>query len=102
MKLELQEFYAKDFKDEEEKLKKEGIVNFWNKKKIKSQFPNVYSLAPIIFSVPATQCSVERLFSNFSFILNKFRTKLGTTDTINILTEDEAEKRKILSDILLL
>lgn len=50
------------------------LMEFWRESK--QLWPALYELATIIHSVPATQVSVERLFSAMKFILNDLRTSL--------------------------
>lgn len=39
--------------------------------------PELYKLAITVLAVPATQVSVERLFSGLKFILSPLRTNIG-------------------------
>lgn len=55
--------------------RKINILQFWDEKK-QSQ-PELYKLAMIVLAVPATQVSVERLFSGLKFILSPLRTNIG-------------------------
>lgn len=61
------------------------VLKFWEAKK--NTDPQLFSLAMVVFAVPATQVSVERLFSHLKFILNPLRSCL---------------KSKIIDDILML
>lgn len=55
--------------------RKTDILQFWNEKK-KNQF-ELYKLATVVLSVPATQVSVERLFSGLKFILSPLRININ-------------------------
>lgn len=55
--------------------RKINILQFWEEKR-KSQ-PKLYKLAMVVLSVPATQVSVERLFSGLTFILSPLRTNVN-------------------------
>lgn len=55
--------------------RKINILQFWEEKR-KSQ-PELYKLAMVALSVPATQVSVERLFSGLKFILSPLRTNVN-------------------------
>lgn len=55
--------------------RKINILQFWEKKR-KSQ-PELYKLAMVILSLPATQVSVERLFSGLKCILSPLRTNIN-------------------------
>lgn len=50
------------------------ILQFYNARK--HEMPEIYLLAEILFAVPATQVSVERLFSNLAFIFSPLRSNL--------------------------
>ena len=51
-----------------------NILKFW--KSMDTTYPEIYYiLAKIVFSVPPTQVSVERLFSGLKFILSPYRSK---------------------------
>lgn len=54
--------------------KKENVLEYWESQKFVR--PELYSLAQIALACPATQVSVERLFSGLKFILSDLRTKL--------------------------
>lgn len=55
--------------------KKTNILTFWEEHKAK--MPELYKLAQIVLAVPATQVSVERLFSGLKFILSPLRCNLN-------------------------
>lgn len=52
--------------------RRSNILQFWNEQN--NNQPELYKLAMIVLSVPATQVSVERLFSGLKFILSPLRT----------------------------
>ncbi|KYM94576.1 Zinc finger BED domain-containing protein 4, partial [Cyphomyrmex costatus] len=52
-----------------------NILEFWEEKK-QDQL-ELYKLAMIVLAVPATQVSVERLFSGLKFILSPLRTNIS-------------------------
>lgn len=54
--------------------RKNNILQFWNEKK--DDQPELYKLAMTVLSVPATQVSVERLFSGLKFVLSPLRTNI--------------------------
>lgn len=54
--------------------RKNNILQFWDEQK--NDQPELYKLAMIVLSVPATQVSVERLFSGLKFILSPLRTNI--------------------------
>ncbi|KYQ47162.1 hypothetical protein ALC60_13794 [Trachymyrmex zeteki] len=54
---------------------KESILEFWENKKL--TMPELYKLSKIILAAPATQVSVERLFSALKFILSLLRSNLS-------------------------
>lgn len=43
-------------------------------------YPELYILAKIVFAVPSTQVSVERLFSGLKFILSPYRSNITSTN----------------------
>lgn len=61
----------------------ENILNFWQTKK--TCLPQLYQLAITVLAVPATQVSVERLFSSLKYILNPHRYNLTSEILQNIL-----------------
>lgn len=52
-----------------------NILEYWNLNK--NSKPELYQLSQILMAVPATQVSVERLFSNLAFIYNPLRSRLS-------------------------
>lgn len=55
---------------------KENIIQYWNNNSIIKP-PEVAMVANVVLAAPATQVSVERLFSSLKFILNPLRTNLN-------------------------
>jgi len=55
---------------------KTNILEFW--KSMETTYPEVYILAKIVFAVPSTQVSVERLFSGLKFILSPYRCNVNS------------------------
>lgn len=55
--------------------RKIDILHFWEEKRKKQ--PELYKLAMVILSVPATQVSVERLFSGLKFVLSSLRANIN-------------------------
>ncbi|XP_071579126.1 zinc finger BED domain-containing protein 4-like [Temnothorax nylanderi] len=55
--------------------RKINVLPFWEEKK--QNQPELYKLAMTVLSVPATQVSVERLFSGLKFILSPLRTNIN-------------------------
>lgn len=51
-----------------------NILQFW--KSMEDIHPELYVLAKIVFAVPSTQVSVERLFSGLKFILSPYRSNI--------------------------
>lgn len=52
-----------------------NILKFW--KSMETTYPEICILAKIVFSVPSTQVSVERLFSGLKFILSPYRSNIN-------------------------
>lgn len=52
-----------------------NILDHW--KNQKKEKPEMYKLSQVLMAVPATQVSVERLFSNLAFIYNPLRSRLS-------------------------
>lgn len=63
---------------------KNQILDFW--KSCKDEFPEIYTVASIINSIPPAQATVERVFSIVSFIFGKHRSRLDEEVLQNILT----------------
>lgn len=53
-----------------------NILKFWNS--METTYPEIHTLAKIIFAVPSTQVSVERLFSGLKFILSPYRSNINS------------------------
>ena len=51
-------------------------MTFWIEKMNRKAYPCLYEIAKIVHSIPASQTSVERLFSSLDFILNKVRGRM--------------------------
>lgn len=52
----------------------ETVLNFWNSQK--KNYPILYQVSQVVFSIPGTQVSVERLFSEMKFVINDLRASL--------------------------
>lgn len=52
------------------------IMEYWEEKKF--VFPNLYQLAKVVHSVPATEVSVERAFSALRLVLTDLRCNIST------------------------
>lgn len=76
------------------------VFAFWEKRRLIS--PELTDLALIVLSIPATQVSVERLFSALKFILRYQRFNLDSehVDNITILNAN-AELTALLSTELI-
>ena len=61
---------------------KVSILEFW--KMHYFEFPVLYEVAMVVLGTPATQVSVERLFSQMKFILNDLRSTLSSGHVENI------------------
>lgn len=59
------------------------ILDYWMSQKATK--PDLYSLATLALSIPATQVSVERSFSALALILTKMRTRLSEGTLADIL-----------------
>lgn len=53
----------------------EDIIKYWENNKIK--YPALYKLACVVLASPATQVSVERLFSSLKFVVSRYRFNLN-------------------------
>ncbi|KAE9521652.1 hypothetical protein AGLY_017948 [Aphis glycines] len=60
-----------------------NILQFWKSKKL--VYPELFELSNIVFSVPATQVSVERLFSGLKFVLSPYRCNISAKNLENQL-----------------
>lgn len=61
----------------------QNIIQFWKNKALSE--PQLYRLANTVLATPATQVSVERLFSSLKFILNDLRYNLSNNIVEDIL-----------------
>lgn len=69
------EIALRSFCDNEPRLKTtESVITFWEKKKTK--YPEVYRLASVIFSVPATRKSTTKLLSQMQYALSSHVTHM--------------------------
>lgn len=74
---------------------KTDILKFW--KSMEETYPELYQLANVVFCVPATQVSVERLFSGLKFVLSPYRTNISSKhleDQLLIRTNKLIEKKE--------
>ena len=55
--------------------RKINILEYW--RNMKTVQPELYKLSVVVFAVPATQVSVERLFSGLKFILSPLRSTIN-------------------------
>lgn len=72
-----------------------NILQFW--KSMENTYPELYILTKIVFAVPSTQVSVERLFSGLKFILSPYRSNVTSKHLENQLivrTNRLFEKKK--------
>lgn len=79
-----------DFKEELEAITKQKKINanteiltFWKDNYYKSK--HLYQLATSILSIPATQVTVERSFSDLKFVYSDLRNKLSTEILADII-----------------
>ena len=56
------------------------------KKTYKDVDPKLCDLALLLLRLPASSASIERIFSNFSFVQNKLRNRLGLEKTAKLVT----------------
>uniref|UniRef100_A0A2S2NMP6 Histone-lysine N-methyltransferase SUV420H2 n=1 Tax=Schizaphis graminum TaxID=13262 RepID=A0A2S2NMP6_SCHGA len=78
------ETLLKSFSIEEKRLcHKINILQFWKSKKL--VYPELFELSNIVFSVLATQVSVERLFSGLKFVLSPYRCNISAKNLENQL-----------------
>ncbi|KAK3917337.1 Zinc finger BED domain-containing protein 4 [Frankliniella fusca] len=62
---------------------KSDVLKFWESKRL--IWPELYELAMIVLAIPATQVSVERLFSALRFILRPQRFALSSNNVDDIV-----------------
>lgn len=51
------------------------ILRYWKQRKVSN--PRLYRIAMALLSIPSTQVTVERLFSQLKLVITDSRTKLG-------------------------
>lgn len=73
-----------------------NILQFW---KSICTYPELYILSKIMFAVPSTQVSVERLFSGLKFILFPYRSNITSINLENqlIVRTNRLFEKKIIS-----
>ncbi|KAE8739352.1 hypothetical protein FOCC_FOCC015123 [Frankliniella occidentalis] len=79
------------------KDRKKPVLEWWEEHK--HVWPALYEIALILHSIPATQVSVERLFSSLKFIMHSLRNGLEDTmieDLVLILNNSHLVKEDIL------
>lgn len=64
--------------------KAKSILGYWTGV-ARYEYDALFELARVVLSAPATQVSVERAFSALRYILNDYRTSLGSDSLENIL-----------------
>lgn len=77
------------------------IMKYWQGRK--SVSPELYDLAMIVLAIPATQVTVERLFSALRFILRPQRFNLSSEniDHVILLNANKELTREIVKELLL-
>ncbi|XP_062559270.1 uncharacterized protein LOC134224045 [Armigeres subalbatus] len=60
-----------------------SIVQYWAQKRFED--PEIWKLAKVVFGAAATQCTVERDFSQFNIVLTKPRNRIKDVNLENIL-----------------
>lgn len=60
-----------------------NIMEYWYN--IKAEEPELFQLITLLFSVPATQVSVERCFSSLTYIFNNYRARLNPDILTDVL-----------------
>jgi len=79
---------------------KANIIEYWETQKTAQ--PELYALATTVLAIPATQVSVERLFSSLAFILGPLRNNLGSQrvdDLLLLHANDDVAKEAHLGDV---
>lgn len=61
----------------------QAVLNYWKTRK--SEYPMLFKVVPVIFAIPGTQVSVERLFSEMRFIVNDYRASLSKDSIDDIM-----------------
>ena len=59
------------------------VLKYWNDQKFR--LPYMFELAMVVLAVPASQASVERLFSSMNFIYSSRRANLSQDNLEDIL-----------------
>lgn len=72
---QLLEIFSKFEMEEQSRLHSKTIImEYWES--MKTKYPELYSLALILFAVPPTQCLIEQNFSTLALVFNKKRYNL--------------------------
>ena len=73
---------------------KTNILHWWHDKRV--THPELYALSSVALAVPATQVSVERLFSSLTFIFDPLRRNMDTSflNDLLVLRNNKIFKRK--------
>lgn len=66
---------VKSFRNRAQLSYKTNIFDYWTS--IKTEEPELFKLITVLFSIPATQASVERCFSSLTYIFNNYRSRLS-------------------------
>lgn len=79
----------------------ESVFEYWEKKKLIC--PELYALAMVVLTIPASQVSVERLFSALRFILRPQRFGLSSrhVDDVTFLNANKDVVQSVVKDLLL-
>ncbi|XP_034237445.1 zinc finger BED domain-containing protein DAYSLEEPER-like [Thrips palmi] len=80
------------------KDRKTSILNWWEKHRL--AYPELYLIACVLHAIPATQVSVERLFSALRFIMHYLRSGLSSDmieDLVLIHSNSNLMKEDVLS-----
>lgn len=86
-----------DFEQTETLEPSQDILQYWETKKY--VMPQLYQLATVVHAAPATQVSVERLFSGMSYILSNLRTNMKSQTLDNVMVvrcNEQNTKRKLI------
>lgn len=54
-----------------------NILEFWKKKHDEAEYPNLFEVVKILLGASPTEVEVERLFSNISYILSPYRSRMS-------------------------
>jgi len=78
------EILLESYNQEQKRIsRKTNILEFWQAKS--TTYPELYKLAMVVLAVPATQVSVELLFSRLKFVLSPQRTNVDESILANQL-----------------